>query len=95
MEKYIFDKKKLPTPVLSGHDEWLKIYYRAWEMAFSNVDYIEKEGFKPQLTCMPGVNVIWQWDSCIMTFITNYANGTISDVSLETEITAQAKEQIL
>lgn len=78
MEKYIFDKKKLPVPVLEGHDEWLKIYYRAWEMAFSNVDYIKKEGFKPQLTCMPGVNVIWQWDSCIMTFITNYSNGTIS-----------------
>ena len=25
---------------------------------------------------MPGVNTIWQWDSCFMAFITNYANGT-------------------
>ena len=43
MEKYIFDKKKLPVPVLDGHDDWVDIYYRACEMAFSNVDYIKKE----------------------------------------------------
>ena len=30
------------------------------------------------MTCMPGVNTIWQWDSCLMTFITNYSNGTIT-----------------
>lgn len=78
MEKYIYDKKALPQPVLEGHSEWIDLYYRAWELAFQNVEYIEQEGWKPQMTCMPGVNTIWQWDSCLMTFITNYANGTIS-----------------
>jgi len=76
--KYTYQKEKLPVPVLKGHGEWLDIYYRAWELAFENVDYIGLEGWKPQLTCMPGVNTIWQWDSCVMTFITNYSNGTIS-----------------
>lgn len=77
-EKFIYNKEKLPVPLLNDHDDWLGIYYKAWELAFENVDYPEKEGWKPQLTCMPGVGAIWQWDSCFMTLITNYSNGTIS-----------------
>lgn len=78
MEKYVYQKEALPQPVIEGHEDWINLYYRAWELAFQNVEYIEKDGWKPQLTCMPGVNTIWQWDSCLMTFITNYANGSIS-----------------
>ncbi len=78
MEKYVYQKEHLPRPVLETHPEWLALYDRAWELAFQNVEYIEKPGWKPQMTCMPGVNTIWQWDSCLMTFITNYANDTIT-----------------
>ncbi len=78
MERYIYQKELLPQPVFEGHPQWLELYYRAWELAFANVEYIDQPGWKPQMTCMPGVNTIWQWDSCFMTFITNYANGTIS-----------------
>ena len=76
--KFIYDKSKLPRPILNGHEEWVDIYYKAWELAFKNVAYIEKEGWKPMLTCMPGVNITWQWDSCIMTLITNYSNSTLN-----------------
>ena len=76
--KFVYDKTKLPRPVLNGHKEWLDIYYKAWELAFKNVYYVEKEGWKPMLTCMPGVNITWQWDSCIMTLITNYSNSTLN-----------------
>ena len=75
---YKYVKEALPVPVLEGHKEWVELYDMAWEMAFHNVEYIEKHGWKPQLTCMPGVGIIWQWDSCFMTFITNYSNGTLS-----------------
>ncbi len=78
MQKYVYHKQLLPQPVIEGHPEWLEMYDRAWELAFENVEYIDKPGWKPQMTCMPGVNTIWQWDSCLMTFITNYANGTIT-----------------
>ncbi len=78
MEKFVYDKQKLPIPVLKGHDRWLELYDAAWKMAFENVEYIEKEGWLPELTCMPGVGIVWQWDSCFMTMITNYSNGTIS-----------------
>lgn len=77
-EHYCFDKASLPEPVFEGKPEWLALYYKAWELAFQNIDYVQKEGWKPQLTCMPGVGFIWQWDSCFMTLITNYSNGTLS-----------------
>ena len=76
MTKY--DINALPIPVLYGHDDWIELYNAAWEMAFGNVEHIEKDGWKPQLTCMPGAGITWQWDSCFMTFITNYSNGTVS-----------------
>ncbi len=78
MEKYIYDPAKLPKPVYRENPRWEALYYKAWELAFQNVEYIENPGWKPQLTCMPGVNTVWQWDSCFMVFITNYAAGTIS-----------------
>ena len=78
MDKYVYDKSKLPRPLINGKEDYIDLYYKAWELAFKNIEYIDKEGWKPILTCMPGVGVIWQWDSCIMTFITNYSNGTLS-----------------
>lgn len=76
--KYTYDKERLPHPILEGRDDFIDLYYKAWELAFKNVEYIDKNGWKDILTCMPGVGIMWQWDSCIMTFITNYSNGTIS-----------------
>lgn len=77
-KKYVYESSALPRPVLPDHPEWVALYYKAWELAFQNVDYIQKPGWKPQLTCMPGVGIVWQWDSCLMAFITNYSNGTLS-----------------
>ncbi len=75
---FVYDKEKLPIPVLKGKEHFIKLYDAAWETAFRNVEIVDKEGWKPQLTCMPGAGIIWQWDSCFMTFITNYANGTLN-----------------
>ena len=75
---FIYDKSLLPEPIFEGQENWIELYYKAWEIAFKNIDYVGKEGWKPQLTCMPGAGVIWQWDSCFMTFITNYSNGTLT-----------------
>lgn len=75
---YCYEKEKLPIPYVEGHNEWSKLYDCAWDTAFKNVEYVDKPNWKPQLTCMPGVGIVWQWDSCFMTFITNYSNGTLS-----------------
>ena len=75
---YIYEKSKMPFPVIPGHEEWTELYDTAWKTAFKKIEYIDKPGWKPQLACMPGSGIIWQWDCCFMTFITNYSNGTIS-----------------
>lgn len=77
MKKYVYKKNALPHVVLSEHAALTALFDYAFETAFRKVDYIEKAGWKPQLTCYPGIGVIWQWDSCFMTLITNYANGTL------------------
>ena len=78
MKKYVYNKESLPRPFLESRPDFTDLYYKAWETAFENVEYIDKDGWKDILTCMPGVGIMWQWDSCIMTFITNYSNGTLS-----------------
>ena len=78
MNRYTYQKEKLPRPIIDGHEEFIALYDKAWELAFENIDYVSEKGWKDILTCMPGVGITWQWDSCIMTFITNYANGTLS-----------------
>lgn len=77
MKRYVYKKDALPHVVLSEHAALTTLFDYAFETAFRKVDYIEKAGWKPQLTCYPGIGVIWQWDSCFMTLITNYANGTL------------------
>lgn len=71
-------KDQLPQPVLEGREDYVRLYEKAWEIAFQNVDPVDKAGWKPMMTCMPGIGIIWMWDSCFMTFISNYSNGTIS-----------------
>lgn len=78
MKKYVYDKDALPRPVFGERQDFIDLYYEAWELAFKNVEYIDRQGWKSILTCMPGVGIMWQWDSSVMTFITNYSNGTLS-----------------
>ncbi len=79
MEKeFVYDKDKLPRPIISGHDDFIELYYKAWELAFSNVVTINCGKPRTCLSCMPQWKRIWVWDSCFMTFITNYSNGTIT-----------------
>ena len=74
----VCDKSALPRPVLPGRDGWLALWDLAWELLFRNVKDPGIPGWKPFLTCFPGVDMIWQWDSCVMSFITNWSNGTVS-----------------
>ena len=78
MDKYIYNKNMLPEIFLTNHAELVSLYDYAFKTAFKNIDYIDKPGWKPQLTCYPGIGIVWQWDSCFMTFITNYSNASLT-----------------
>lgn len=75
MEKFVYDKQSLPRPIYD--DRYSDLYNYAWKTAFEKVEYVDKAGWKPILTCMPGSGTTWQWDSCFLTFFTNYSNGTL------------------
>lgn len=54
-------KDQLPQPVLEGREDYVRLYEKAWEIAFQNVDPVDKAGWKPMMTCMPGIGIIWMW----------------------------------
>ncbi|MDD3926100.1 MAG: trehalase family glycosidase [bacterium] len=69
--------KALPSIICERHPEWVELYDTAWRLAFVNVEYPDKPGWKPQLSCMPGSGNIWQWDSCFMALFARFSNGTL------------------
>jgi len=81
MEKYIYDKDKLPKIILDSHPEYAELYDTAWKMAFQNVDYPSNKNWKPYIGCIPYMKRMWQWDSCFMTLFTRYSNGTLTALS--------------
>ena len=78
MKRNKYNKPSLPKPIYDDSDEFLSLYHYAWQTAFKNIDYVEKDSWKPILTCMPGVGITWQWDSCFLTLFTNYSNDMLT-----------------
>ena len=39
---YRFERSRLPVPAVEGKPEWVALYYKAWELAFQNVDDIRR-----------------------------------------------------
>ena len=57
--------------VLDGHPSWIRLRQKAIDLASAHVE--RREGWKPMMTCMPGVPCLWQWDSCFMAMFAGYA----------------------
>ena len=70
-------KEALPRILFEARPDWVNLFNRAWEIAISNIYQPPFSDWKPQMTCMPGVDRIWVWDSCFMTFFSRYSNGLL------------------
>ena len=57
--------------VFDAQPGWMRLHDKANELARRNMERLD--GWKTQMTCMPGVGVIWQWDSCFMSLFAGYA----------------------
>jgi len=67
-------KTKVPEPVIDGHQDWISLYYFAWQLARDNIHkgttgnqfvaYWMDEAFDEW---------IYQWDSCFMMYFGRYA----------------------
>lgn len=68
-------------PFYDAKPQFAELHDIAWDLAFKNIERPQKDGWKTQMCCMPGVGKIWQWDSCFMAFYAFYSNGAISPMN--------------
>jgi len=69
-----------PTLFLPSRSSWQALYEKSWELALRNVADPKKEGWRAHLTCMPGVDYVWQWDTCFMSLFARYGNGYVPNM---------------
>lgn len=67
------DRNALPEPIFDENPEWIKFYWRAWELAWDHV--IEKEGApaSPYMDEAFSTKTIWIWDTCFMVHFCKFA----------------------
>lgn len=79
LPKYEDIKDSLPEPVWDGHSDEIKAYYKAWEIAFSNLGKPTKEnGFVSPYIDAAFNGCIFMWDSCFMLMFGKYADNVFS-----------------
>jgi glycogen debranching enzyme len=71
----------LPNPILSDHPEWVDLYWKAWHIAKTKIQYgtpqngfvdeYMDEGFNPN---------IFQWDSCFMMMFARYGYNVFPSI---------------
>lgn len=74
-------EKIFPEIFCDAHPEWIELYQLSCKLALENIDRPKKKGWLPQMTCMPGVGILWQWDSCFMAMFAKYFNGRIAPMN--------------
>mgnify|MGYP002623337181 CR=1 FL=1 len=70
-----FSLELLPVIHLPDHPEWVALNQLAWKTAFGNVSKNPYPTWETQVACMPGVPIIWTWDSCFIALYSRYSNG--------------------
>lgn len=77
-----FDYRNMfPQPVLSEHPDWIDLYWKAWEIASSKVQYgTETNGFVEEYLDEGFNSNIFQWDTCFMMFFAKYCNGVFPTI---------------
>ncbi|MBQ3128593.1 MAG: glycoside hydrolase [Clostridia bacterium] len=67
-------KNKFPKPIWDGHDDYLDCYYKAWQIAFSNIRQPkEGTGFVSNYIDAAFNGCIFMWDSAFMLMFGKYA----------------------
>lgn len=68
-------RNKLPSPVFEEDLDYVRCYWKAWELAFNNFYEPAKDsGFVSQFIDAAFNQNIFLWDTCFMTMFCNYAH---------------------
>ena len=74
-------RDKLPAPVLAGKPEWVAMYWKAWELAFSNFHQpAPGSGYVSQFIDAAFNQNIFLWDTCFMTMFCNYGHPLVPGI---------------
>ena len=71
---YSTAKPELPQPIVDDHPEWVRLYWKAWELAFEHLKQPDPgSGFVSNFID-PAFNAnTFQWDTCFMLQYAHYA----------------------
>jgi hypothetical protein len=71
-------KDKLPSPILDAHPDWIRMYWRCWQLSFAHL--MTPPPQCPFISNWQGqgngfLNRLFQWDSCFMVMYGRYGNA--------------------
>ena len=76
---YPYDPDALPKPILDGREDWIELYYKAWDLAADNINFANpSSGFTAEyMDEALTESKVWQWDTLFITMFAKYANGEL------------------
>ena len=76
---YAYDPSALPRPVLEGREDWIELYYKAWDLGADNINFAKPgTGFVAEYMDEALTdNKIWQWDTLFVAMFAKYSNGEL------------------
>ncbi len=79
---YSETKSLLPSPILDESPDYLRMYWKAWELGFKNFHEPQPgSGFVSQFIDAAFNENIFLWDSCFMTMFCNVAHPLVPGIS--------------
>ena len=76
---YPYDPDALPKPVLDGREDWIELYYKAWDLAADNINFASPgSGFSAEYMDEALTDSkVWQWDTLFIAMFAKYSNGEL------------------
>ncbi|MHC4691986.1 MAG: MGH1-like glycoside hydrolase domain-containing protein [Planctomycetota bacterium] len=75
-------KDKLPSPIFDEDQDYIKCYWKAWELAFRNFHEPKpSSGFVSQFIDAAFNENIFLWDTCFLTMFCNYAHPHVPGIA--------------
>jgi hypothetical protein len=81
LPKFADTKAKLPSPIFDEDPDYVRCYWKAWELGFRNFhEPIEGSGFVSQLADAGFSNAAFQWDTCFITMFCKYGHPHVPGI---------------
>ena len=76
---YAYNPDALPKPVLDGREDWIELYYKAWDLAADNINFANPgSGFTAEYMDEALTDrKVWQWDTLFISMFAKYSNGEL------------------